>query len=200
MEFFIKQNATLPTLKMQVVKDGRSDYNNMMDFIEESAIFFSMVDVDTGIPKIITELLGMIGTNNYIQPKSYVVKILIIMHTSAYQNLQYFYERFCRHLTSDSIVLDFGSYSVNGSAKPIFAKHQYIGVDIAEGPNVDMIFNDYKLDLPDNYADAIVSSSCFEHDSFFWLTFLEMCRLIKPNEYFYIDQLIKNTISFITII
>lgn len=54
MEFFIKKNATLPLLKMQVVKDGRSDYNNMMDLIEESAIFFSMVDVETGIPKIVS--------------------------------------------------------------------------------------------------------------------------------------------------
>ncbi len=27
MEFFIKKNATLPILKLQVVKDGRSDYN-----------------------------------------------------------------------------------------------------------------------------------------------------------------------------
>jgi hypothetical protein len=26
MEFFIKQNATLPVLKMQVVKDGRAGY------------------------------------------------------------------------------------------------------------------------------------------------------------------------------
>jgi hypothetical protein len=54
MEFFIKKNATLPLLKMAVVKDGRSDFNKMTSLIEESAIFFSMVDIDTGIPKIIT--------------------------------------------------------------------------------------------------------------------------------------------------
>lgn len=60
MEFFIKKNATLPLLKMQVVKDGRSDYNNMMDFIEESAIFFSMVDTETGIPKISTRPAGFV--------------------------------------------------------------------------------------------------------------------------------------------
>jgi hypothetical protein len=60
MEFFIKKNATLPLLKMQVVKDGRSDYNNMMDFIEESAVFFSMVNVDNGIPKITTRPAGFV--------------------------------------------------------------------------------------------------------------------------------------------
>ena len=77
------------------------------------------------------------------------------MHASAYQNLQYFNNRYCKHLTTESIVLEFGSCQIDGSAKPIFAKSKYIGVDISEGPNVDMIFNDYKLDLPDNYADAI---------------------------------------------
>lgn len=61
MEFFIKKNATLPLLKMQVVKDGRSDYNKMMSLIEESAIFFSMVDIDTGVPKIITRPAGFVA-------------------------------------------------------------------------------------------------------------------------------------------
>lgn len=58
MEFYIKKNATLPLLKIQVVKDGRSDYNSFMNFIEESAIFFSMSDVETGIPKIMTRPAG----------------------------------------------------------------------------------------------------------------------------------------------
>ena len=30
MEFYIKQNATLPVLKMQVVKDGRAGYQQLM--------------------------------------------------------------------------------------------------------------------------------------------------------------------------
>jgi len=61
MEFFIKKNATLPLLKMQVVKDGRSDYNKMFDTIEDSAIFFSMIDVDTGIPRINTRPAGFVN-------------------------------------------------------------------------------------------------------------------------------------------
>jgi hypothetical protein len=61
MEFFIKKKATLPLLKMQVVKDGRSDYNKMMDLLEQSAIFFSMVDADTGIPKIVTKPAGIVA-------------------------------------------------------------------------------------------------------------------------------------------
>lgn len=60
MDFFIKKNATLPVLKLQVVKDGRSDYNKFMDMIEESSIFFSMVDVETGIPKISSRPAGFV--------------------------------------------------------------------------------------------------------------------------------------------
>jgi len=54
MEFYIKKNATLPVLKMQVVKDGRSGYIQLMEDLEVSTIFFSMVDVYNGIAKIVS--------------------------------------------------------------------------------------------------------------------------------------------------
>ena len=60
MEFYIKKNATLPIIKLQVVKDGRSEYNNFMNLIEVSALFFSMVDVETGIPKITSRPAGFV--------------------------------------------------------------------------------------------------------------------------------------------
>jgi hypothetical protein len=54
MEFFIKRNATLPVLKMQVVKDGRAGYQELMEDLEVSSIYFSMIDTSTGIPKIVS--------------------------------------------------------------------------------------------------------------------------------------------------
>ena len=54
MEFFIKKNATLPLLKMQVVKDGRAGYIQFMETLELSTIYFTMINVDTGIPKIVS--------------------------------------------------------------------------------------------------------------------------------------------------
>ncbi len=108
------------------------------------------------------------------------------MHLSAYQNLENFYRKYCRNLNSESIVLDFGSYDVNGTCKPIFQYHNYIGVDIRAGPNVDLILKDYKLNVPEEYADVIISSSCFEHDELFWITFNEMCRIVKTDGYIYI--------------
>lgn len=60
MEFFIKKGATLPVLKMQVVQDGRSDYQNFAELIATSKILFSMVDVYTGIPKISSKRAGFV--------------------------------------------------------------------------------------------------------------------------------------------
>lgn len=54
MEFFIKKNATLPLLKMQVVKDGRAGYLELMNALTISTIYFTMINSETGIPKIVS--------------------------------------------------------------------------------------------------------------------------------------------------
>ena len=60
MEFTIGQNSTLPLLKLQVVKDGTQNFESMMEFIERSSIFFSMINTDTGIPKVFTKSAGFV--------------------------------------------------------------------------------------------------------------------------------------------
>ena len=53
MEFFIKQDSTLPILKMDVVKDGRTDsWLNFYDLLGSSNIRFSMKNESNGIQKI----------------------------------------------------------------------------------------------------------------------------------------------------
>jgi hypothetical protein len=54
MDFYIKERATLPVLKFQIVKDGRAGYQQLMEDLEVSTIFFTMIDVETGIPKIVS--------------------------------------------------------------------------------------------------------------------------------------------------
>jgi hypothetical protein len=54
MEWFIKKNATLPVLKMSVVRDGRAGYQELMEDLEVSSIYFSMVNTSNGIPKIVS--------------------------------------------------------------------------------------------------------------------------------------------------
>ncbi len=52
MDFFINKNATLPILKLELIKDGRNDYKKFHELIQNSTITFSMSEVETGIKKI----------------------------------------------------------------------------------------------------------------------------------------------------
>lgn len=52
MEWFIKKNATLPVIKVKLSQNGRSDYMKTMSVLSESEVYFSMIDSETGIPKI----------------------------------------------------------------------------------------------------------------------------------------------------
>lgn len=109
------------------------------------------------------------------------------MHPSAYENATKFYTKYCAEDISTKKVLDIGSQDVNGTMKPIFElAHEYVGLDQSEGKNVDIVSSSHNINLPDQSFDIIISSSCFEHDPMFWVTFSEMCRLVKPGGYIYI--------------
>lgn len=59
MDFYIMKNATLPILKLQLAKDGRSDYHNY-DNLSGSTIQFSMIDTETNIPKITSQIAQIV--------------------------------------------------------------------------------------------------------------------------------------------
>ena len=53
---------------------------------------------------------------------------------------------------------------------------------------MDCVLTDpYQLPFDDNSADIVVSSSCFEHSELFWLLFLEVIRILKPHDLFYLN-------------
>jgi len=58
MEFFIRKNANQPILRMELIKDGRFDYNNFYELIQNANIYFSMINVDNGEYKIAKNLAG----------------------------------------------------------------------------------------------------------------------------------------------
>jgi cephalosporin hydroxylase len=109
------------------------------------------------------------------------------MHYSAYVNAQKFYEKYCYENIQNKKILDVGSYDVNGTMKPIFEQGQYIGLDMEKGPNVDVVGKSHEIPFIDNFFDIVISSSCFEHDDMFWVSFKEMCRVLKPSGYMYIQ-------------
>jgi SAM-dependent methyltransferase len=67
---------------------------------------------------------------------------------------------------------------------PVSAR--YIGVDFARGKGVDVLLdNPYILPFDTGSVDFVVSPSCLEHSEMFWLLFLEILRILKPNGLFY---------------
>lgn len=51
-QFFINKDSELPILSMELIYDGRSDYNKFWDAIQDSKITFTMTNVDTNVIKI----------------------------------------------------------------------------------------------------------------------------------------------------
>jgi SAM-dependent methyltransferase len=86
-------------------------------------------------------------------------------------------------------VLDIGSQDINGSLKSVCPPSwKYIGVDFAKGKGVDVVLDDpYRLPFEKDFADIVVSSSCFEHSEMFWVLFLEILRVLKPSGVFYLN-------------
>lgn len=52
MDFYIKKNATLPVLKMELIDDGRNDYNKFHDKVQNATITFSMTEIENGVKRI----------------------------------------------------------------------------------------------------------------------------------------------------
>lgn len=81
---------------------------------------------------------------------------------------------------SNRKILEIGSFDVNGSIRQFFEKSTYVGVDLTEGPGVDVVCEGNKLDHPDHTYDVTLSCECFEHNPHWADTFLNMYRMTKP--------------------
>ncbi len=104
------------------------------------------------------------------------------MHESSYLHMQ---RLAAQHLSSrpPGRVFDIGAMDVNGSYRPIFEAlgWRYTGCDIAPGPNVSTVLQSpYVFPWKSGSADLIVSGQAFEHIEFFWLTMLEIARVVRP--------------------
>ena len=111
------------------------------------------------------------------------------MHDTALMYGEYFFLTYLRDAKGLKIV-DIGAQDINGSLRSVAPlKNDYIGVDFVEGKGVDLIMKDpYSLPFEDSSIDVIVSSSCYEHAEFFWLSFNEALRILKPTGLLYINS------------
>jgi hypothetical protein len=54
-EFYINQNSTLPIIEVSLIQNGRDNFNNFFEFLQDSNITFSMINVDNGNVKVSNE-------------------------------------------------------------------------------------------------------------------------------------------------
>jgi len=99
--------------------------------------------------------------------------------------MQNFKDKYLSPLSNSALVIvDLGSSDVNGSYREIFKNPawQYKGLDLAEGKNVDIVLkNTYSWEeIKTDSVDVLISGQAFEHMAFFWITMLEVSRILKP--------------------
>lgn len=112
------------------------------------------------------------------------------MHLTAFDSFLSFKKTYLSKFGKDKIkIVEIGSMAVNSSIKnTLDSNMEYIGVDIQEGKNVDVVLeNPYKFPFEDNSIDVVISISVFEHTEFFWLSYLEILRVLKEDGLFFLN-------------
>ncbi len=107
------------------------------------------------------------------------------MHLSSLEKMRDFTARHLADAADRPLeILDLGSADIGGTYAQFFdnPKWNYRGVDLAPGPNIHVVLsNPYNWrELPTHCADVFISGQTFEHIEFFWLTMLEIARVLKP--------------------
>jgi SAM-dependent methyltransferase len=110
------------------------------------------------------------------------------MHPSSYLRVKLFAENYMREddVTNKISVLEVGScsYKEQDTYRNIFADGSFIytGLDALPGPHVDIVpARPFSWDeLADDSFDVCVCGQVFEHNPYFWVTFCDMVRVLKP--------------------
>ena len=51
-EWYMNKDSILPTLRMELIEDGRHSYNKFFELIQSADITFTMINRETGVTKI----------------------------------------------------------------------------------------------------------------------------------------------------
>lgn len=77
-------------------------------------------------------------------------------------------------------VLEAGSMYINGSVRDYFENCDYIGIDVGEGKDVDVVCNASEYKSEEKF-DTIISCEMLEHSRTWETDLWNMYRLLKPN-------------------
>ncbi len=111
------------------------------------------------------------------------------MHSSAYDKACVFRAAYLADFEDTPLtLLDVGSAMVDGQKlanRTAMANDAWrmIGLDIEPGLNVDVVVADpYDWsEIASGSVDVVTCSEVFEHAEYFWITILEIARVLKPN-------------------
>jgi SAM-dependent methyltransferase len=81
-------------------------------------------------------------------------------------------------------VLDVGSLDINGNNRDLFYGCEYIGIDLDDGPNVDLVTECHTAGFPLEFFDTVISGECFEHDRHFVESIKNIVRMLKSGGLF----------------
>jgi len=104
------------------------------------------------------------------------------MHAEAWQAMTELLDRY-QDPDDPTIVLDVGSYDVNGTYRPMVEQRGwfYTGLDVRPGRNVDVVAsNPYAYPFPDGKFDIVMSGSTMEHVEAMWRWVPELVRVLRP--------------------
>ena len=99
------------------------------------------------------------------------------MHQSSLRHVE---DLLSRYAARAGVLADIGSMDVNGTYRHLFPGWRYIGVDMEPGPGVDIVARKpYRYPLASESVDLVICGQAFEHMEYFWLGWLEICRIVK---------------------
>lgn len=111
------------------------------------------------------------------------------MHQSVTDFVQSVKDRFPQHF-QDCSVLEVGSRYINGTIRTMFRRCQYVGLDLAYGPCVDVVKHvaDLIKDTPGSHHvppwawqhDTVISLEALEHDSRWRESLPAMLDIVRP--------------------
>lgn len=107
------------------------------------------------------------------------------MHVEAFEWTSRIFNAWYKEDMGQIKVLEFGSLDINGTIKSIFepVASLYIGVDLQEGPGVDVVCGAHEFDSDEPF-DVVVSCEVFEHTPV-WRDIIDNAhRLLRPEGLF----------------
>ena len=102
-------------------------------------------------------------------------------HKEQNEYFQHLCDRFSGEINKASNILEVGSKNINGTVRDFFGENtNYFGIDISKGDCVDDVIPGELIQLPNAWADIVISTECFEHAETWDRIFLNMLRILKP--------------------